>query len=367
MKIIILQENLKEALTACGKAVASSSSLPILNSFLLRTKNGMLEVIATNLEMSVSHSARCKIEEDGEVCLQARSFQDLVASLGNEPITLYLQGNSLKLESGNVKTSLNTFQAQDFPNPATTSNSLNVSVESQNLARALHGTLFAVSTNETQAELCGVYVEALDGELVFAGTNRYRLAEMKVKIGGVVSSGLGKAILPARVVSELVRFSDAFTGQIKIGFGEGSLVAEIGNTKLTSRLIDGQYPDYKAIIPQNFKETIVLERSSFVSALKTMGVFARTGEGLKFSYSSASGNVSLSASSVDSGAGSVEVEAKISGSEGEVLFNYKYLFDVFAYLNSDKVTVSLNDNQSPVVVKPVGDESYMYLIMPIKT
>jgi DNA polymerase-3 subunit beta len=366
MKIIILQENLKEALLACGKAVASSSSLPILNSFLLRTSNGFLEVTATNLEMSITHTARCRIEEDGEVCLQARSFQELVGNLPNETITLSLEGSVLKLSCGKIKTSLNIFTASDFPRTSLEKADASFLVNSQDLSKALKGTLFAVSNNETQAELCGVCIKGSEDGLVFAGTNRYRLAEMKIKAKATPGMAQVLAILPARAGSEMVRFSDAFAGEVKMGFEEGRVVLEIGATTISSRLISGHFPDYLAIVPSSFTTTIKLGRVEFLTALKTMMVFARNNEGLSFAYKAEEGTVELSASNQEAGSGQVEVAAGISGDSDKVLFNFKYLHDVVSFLSSEEIVIKLNNPQSPVVIEPLKSGEYLYLVMPIK-
>lgn len=369
MKIIILQEHLREALQACSKAVATSSSLPILNSVFLKTNNGLLEVTGTNLEMSISHTVRCKVEEDGEVCVQAKALSELVSSLPNEALTMALEGSSLTLKNKSFDTKLNTYDPSDFPKISVEKAGESFGVVAEEFSRGITGALFAVSGNETQAELCGVYL-FLEGEsLTCVGTDRYRLGEKTLKVKNVQNIKPVGFILPARSGSEIARVCELAGGELAtVVVEEGRVVVSVGSTKISSRLIDGKYPDYKAIIPEKFEVDVVVEKKEFLSALKAVGVFARGGEGLEFLYSQAEGKVVLSASTSEAGSGKVEVEASVipAGVQDKVLFNYKYLQDVFNYLTEGEIVIKLNSSQSPVVVRVKNEESYTYLVMPIK-
>jgi DNA polymerase-3 subunit beta len=151
-----------------------------------------------------------------------------------------------------------------------------------------------------------------------------------------------------------------------MGFEEGRVVLEIGATTISSRLISGHFPDYLAIVPSSFTTTIKLSRVEFLTALKTMMVFARNNEGLSFAYKAEEGTVELSASNQEAGSGQVEVAAGISGDSDKVLFNFKYLHDVVSFLSSEEIVIKLNNPQSPVVIEPLKSGEYLYLVMPIK-
>jgi DNA polymerase-3 subunit beta len=325
----------------------------------------MLKISATNLEISISQLVRCKVETEGVVCLPARLLTEIVSNLPNDPITIESGVDGLKLSVGKYKTAIKTVLAEDFPVLSDNLPDKLVKFESAALKKALEGVLFAVSSNETQAELCGVNFNLEQEKLTLAGTDRYRLAESVVALPQPLSVGGWSAIIPARAVSEVVKAVTNNDGVVEMGVGDNQAVFVVGETIITTRLVEGQYPEYGAIIPKDFSTTITLGRTQFLAALRAVSVFARGVSGVEFVYGAAA--VTLSAKSQDAGEGVVEVQAAVTGTSDTVLFNHKYLLDVLQYLTAESVEIKLNNPGSPVIFKGMDEPGYTYLVMPIKS
>ncbi len=366
MKIIIVQENLKNAMTICGRAIGNSSSLPILGNVLLTIQDGMLKISATNLEIGITQKVRCKIESEGSVSLPARLFIEIVSNLPSGPITLEVVPDGLLVVAGKFRTTLKTVPAEDFPLVNDIMPEKNFPVPVEGFKRGLERVLFSVSTNETQAELCGVSLVSKLGELVMTGTDRYRLAESKILFPSAKIYPLFAIIVPSRAISEVLKLLHDTNLEVRLGVTDNQAVFQFGETIITTRLVDGQYPEYEAIIPKEFSVTIIANRQDFLAALKTVSVFAKSSSGVSVSYE-AGRDLIFSAKSQDAGEGTVEVSATVDGRSDTVLFNHKYLLDLLPFLTSEDVCIKLNNPSAPVIFSGVNDKDYLYLVMPIKT
>lgn len=368
MKIIIVQENLRNALAICSRAVANSTTLPMLGNILLQTKSGMLQMSSTNLEIGIAELVRCKVEEEGKVCIPARLLNEVVSSLPSEPVTIVVEGAEVRLSAGKFRTTLKTVPVDDFPNVVDSVPAEAVSLPAEAISRAIEGVVFAVSTNETQVELCGVSLAVKSDGLVVAATDRYRLAECVVPVGGDRSLPVARIIFPTRAMTEVVRSLHALgEGDVTLGIQENQAVFGIGNTTISTRLIDGQFPEYEAIIPKDFSVTVETSRQECIAALKAVSVFSKGATGVSVAYNEEQQQLLFSARSQDAGEGVVEVSAKIAGGSDTALFNPRYVLDVMQFLTSKDVRVKLNSPTSAVIFEGFDDPNYRYLVMPIKT
>lgn len=367
MKLIVVQENLKAALSVCSRAIAASGSLAILGNVLLKTEQGMLRIVATNLEISISELVRCKVENEGVVCLSARLLNEVVAHLPNEPVTLEAAPDGLILSVGKYRTVLKTVSAEDFPVVSNELPQQHFDLPAKDMATALEGVLFSVSTNETQAELCGVYMAVKENELVLAGTDRYRLAESRVALLRAESVPRFSVIVPSRASGEVLRLLHNNAETVTVGITDSQAVFSMGEITVTTRLVDGQYPEYEAIVPRDFRVGITVGREDLAAALKAVAVFAKGSSGVAVLYKQDGSGLVVSARSSEAGEGVVEVAAEVAGESDTVLFNHKYVLDMLQFLTSSAVTIKLNNPASPVVFSDAGNPRYVYLVMPIKT
>lgn len=364
MKIICTQENLKGGLATVGRIISPNNTLPILNNFLLKTENGLLKISSTNLEIAITTQIRCKIEEEGEVTVYSKTFSDLVNNLPNTNLSLETQNGELKIEAENYHSHVKTLPAEEFPLIPQIEKTHSLFIPAQDLKKSLEEVVFAASVNQTQPEISGVLISVSD-TIRLAATDRYRLAEKKLKTEQkpVFSQD---AILPQKTASEICRIIGNQADSVEVTLSSSQAGFVINSTQVISRLVDGQYPDYKEIIPTEFKAQAVIERKKFISALKTGGIFSQSSNSVSILLNQSVGNVSLESESSEVGKSKVEIPAEIQGEAGSLLLNFHYVLDCLNSIESEKVRLKIIDDNSPALIVPENDGSYIYLVMPIK-
>lgn len=366
MKVICTQENLKSGLLTVGRIISNSATLPILNNILIKTENGLLTVLSTNLEIAIITHIRCKIEEEGEVTVMAKTIMDLVNNLPNKNIILETKDNQMVLETENYHTTIKTLPAEEFPLIPQLETEENFTISSELLKSSLDQVIFAVSKNQTQPEISGVLINLSDEGMKVVATDRYRLAEKKIPLQKKIT-GQHDIIVPQRTLTELSRLIGNNEGEVKISFNNTQIALSFESTQIISRLIDGQYPDYKQIIPADFSTEVLVDRMELVSALRAGGVFSQSTNSISFDYSAEKQTLSLVAESPELGKSVVDLNCKIQGQDGSVLLNFHYILDCLQSIDAEQVVVKIINDSSPSIIIPEGSTDYIYLVMPIKS
>lgn len=367
MKVICVQDNLKNGLQLAGRIVSSTNTLPILNNILLKTEHGQLKIFSTNLEVAITTQVRCKIEEEGEATVLAKTFIELINNIPNTNITLTTQNGEIKIEAENFHTKLKTLPVDDFPLIPKVEKKNQLSIKPEVLKKSLDQVVFACSTNQTQAEILGVYMHSHGGGLRFAATDRYRLAEKQIMGKKDYNQEIHGIIIPQRAANEVSRVLSATKGEdVGIYFSENQIMFETETATIVSRLVDGQYPPYQDIIPQDFQTTATTSKNQLISALRAGSVFAKSSNGVKMVFSPQKQHISLFTENQELGNSLVDLPSEIEGQEGGVVLNYRYILDCLSVIEEDKICIKFNNENSPVVVVPKEDKSYLYLVMPIK-
>ena len=364
MKIVCTQENLKNGLIIVGKIVSQNNTLPILNNILFKTENGLLKISSTNLEIAITTYVRCKIEEPGEIALPCKLFIDLVNNLPNKNISLTQEGNELKIETENYETKIKTLPADDLPQIPQNETDLSFLINPEEFKNALEKVVHSASTNQTQLEICGVLFSLSDNKVKFVATDRYRLSE---KIMYLKHSGVTKeVIVPAKTVFEICRLAGSEKKDMSVFLGSSQIVFNLGETMLLSRVIDGQYPDYNQIIPTTYNTKIVTNKKNLINALKTSGVFSQSSGSVNFSFSKQKQTVSLNTESSDLGKSLIELPSEITGEDGSMILNFRYLLDCLQVILGEKIIFKIINDSSPTVISSDEENGYLYLVMPIK-
>jgi DNA polymerase-3 subunit beta len=366
MKIICTQENLKTGLSVVGRIISSSQTLPILNNLLLKTENGLLKISSTNLEIAITNNIRCKVEEEGIATVASKTLVDLINNLPNKNITLQSKGKELFVEAENYHTNIKTLPAEEFPLIPQVEGKNILTIGAQELKTAVDQVVFAASTNQTQPEISGVLFAGEKGGLRLAATDRYRLAEKKILAPQNNAENL-EVIVPQKTCQELSRIIANQKGTLEIRFSETQMSVNFNETEIISRLVDGQYPDYRQIIPASFTTTSTVEKNSLVNALRAVAIFGQNGNSVNMAFSEEKQQVVLNAESSDLGRGSVELPAKIEGKGGSLVLNYHYLLDCLNGISSQNILLKMTDDNSPSLVVPEDRNDYIYLVMPIKS
>jgi len=373
MKFITLKENLKQGLSIVAHLTSKNINLPILNNILIKAKKEGIELIATNLEISVNHFLRGKIELEGETTVDSKIINEYISLLPEDKIEVELEKDELKISCQNYKTKIKTQEASDFPTLPNIINDNCYRLNLNDFRDSLLEISFAVSYNENRPELSGVLFSFQDNLLTLVGTDSYRLSEKKIDYKNDNTVEEKKVIIPLKTIQELSRILNNFKSEeqiddsqdIKISLTENQIFFSFGSTNLVSRIIIGNYPDYKQIIPKNEKVKIEINRSSFVKAIKAAGIFSKTGIN-DISIAFKKNEVTISSSSSQAGENKVSLEADVLGEEDEVFINFKYLLDGLNNIKSEQVIIKIIDNNYPCIILPKNIDNFLYLVMPIK-
>ena len=373
MKFISLQENLRRGLNIVGHATTKNINLPILNNILIKADNGNIELTGTNLEIGIKHQLRGKVETDGEFTVEAKLISEYVNLLNSgEKVKIEEKENELRVESGNYKTKIKGESSKEFPLIPTIPEEEYYLFNIDDFKKSLASVVFAVSNSENRVELTGVMFSFDDKTLSLAATDSYRLAEKEILIKNKPINTEQKIIVPAKTIQELLRILNVVNindesdgGEIKVCVSDNQILFIFDSVKLISRTINGRYPDYKQIIPSKSQTEIIVGRQELIRAVKAASLFSKTGINdttLLFSKN----KIIVSAFSGASGESQIEVAAEIIGVDNEITINFRYLLDGLNNISSDSIKLKLMNNTTPCVIRPLKDDKYLYIVMPIR-
>ena len=375
MKFIIRRENLKKGLSIVGHITSKNINLPILNNVLIRANSGGVELVSTNLEIGIVHKLRGKVENDGEFTVDSKTISEYVNFLAGDNVEINEVNEELKIECDNYKTKIKGESAKEFPLIPTLSGENYCICEIDDLKRALSQVIFSVSNNENRIELSGVLFSFFGSRLVLASTDSYRLAEKEINInwqGEAIENQ--KFIVPAKTIQEFLRiisnFSDSDSAeeninQVKIFISDNQIMFSVDSTDLVSRLINGNFPDYRQIVPEKFNTSVILNRNEFSRAIKAAAIFSKSGindVGLAFK----GGKLVVYSSSGQSGESRIELPCEQNGSDNEIIVNFRYLLDGLNNISDDQINLKVISDNSPCMLSPIKEENYFYIVMPIR-
>jgi DNA polymerase-3 subunit beta len=366
MKLSCLQENLNRGLGVVGRAVATRTTLPITNNVLLATEKSRLKLVATNLEMAISCWIGAKVEEEGAITVPARLLTEFVSSLPTEKVEIALspQTKTLGLKCARFEARISGIDAKDFPPIPKVADGITTKVEVEELRQGITQVAFAAATEESRPVLTGVDAKFEGDSLTLAAADGFRLAVYKLPLAAPVSKET-EAIIPARALSELSRLiADEEAVEITVNSAKGQALFRLKNIELVSQLVQGTFPNYAQLIPQGYTTRAVVSVSDFLRATKTASIFARDGSGI-VRLMIAPGKLVISARSEEIGDDVGEIDAEVEGEEAKIAFNGKYLTEVLSVLRESQVALEATNPSSPGVVRPVGVDNYIHVVMPM--
>lgn len=364
MNIQILQENFSKALGVSARFVSSKATLPVLANILLKTKNTRLLLQATNLESSISTSIGAKVQEEGAITVPARFLADLVANLPKTTISLTAKQEQLKIATDNMHANIAGVNPSEFPTVPEALGQTPICIPSEDFLSSLAQTLFAVSTDETRPVLTGILMVWEKDQLVLVGTDGHRLSQKKVKIAH--KGEAQKVILPKSVVAEVGRLASGTENVcVDIVGRDNNVLFGFDQTVLTSRIIEGEFPNFERIIPKEKRVTVRVDKEDFLRGVKLASVFARDG-GFVGKVKVSEGLLTISSESPRSGDQETSVEARVEGEPLEVMYNLHFVEDFLHVVQGNEVTLELTDSASAGVFKDSADPSFLHLIMPVK-
>ncbi len=374
MKLSCQQGDISRGLSLVGRAVATRTTLPITNNVLLSTDHGRLKLVATNLEMAISYWIGAKIEEEGAITVPARLLTEFVSSLPNDKIDISLspRTKTLELKCARFEARISGIDAKDFPPIPTIDEGVNTAVKVEALRQGISQVVFAAASEESRPVLTGVDAQFDGGTLTLAAADGFRLAVYKLPLPKAVSQKT-EVIIPARTLGELNRLmSDGEDEvQITVNPAKSQALFRLKDVELVSQLVQGTFPQYGQLIPQSSNTRAVVDVAEFLRATKTASIFARDGSGIvRLVMAAGSGELTpgkmiVSARSEEIGDDVGEIDAVVEGEEVKIAFNGRYLIDVLSALHEPRVALETTSPSSPGVIRPVGVDNYIHVVMPM--
>jgi DNA polymerase-3 subunit beta len=373
MNVTVMQANLARGLGVVGRAVSSRATLPVLANVLLKTERSGLKLTATNLEIGINCWVPGKVEDEGEITVPAKLLSDLVASLPpTEPVHLQFvaKDRSLKVTCGGSRSSIKGIEADEFPVVAAIGDSPATAVDSRALRSALGEVVFAAATDESRPILTGVLTRLSGNQMTLAAADNYRIAVRSLTLARPVAGEM-TIVVPARSYAELVRIlpdsEDAI--EITVTPNKSQVLFHVDQIDLVSRLIEGQFPNYEPVIPSGHTSRAEVDREAFLAGARRASIFARDSANIvKVELGGEAGDgISITAHAADIGDNADAVEAAVEGQATTIAFNARYLIDVLSNLDAETVALELSGPLAPGVVKGIGKDDYVHVIMPVRT
>ncbi len=372
MKLTCLQENLSRGLNIVGKAVSTRSTLPVLGNVLLATDQSRLKLAATNLELGINCWIGARIEEKGAITLPARTLVDMVNAFTAEKVSMELnvRSKSLRLTCGRSEANIKGIDAEEFP-LIPESEPDGVEIPSGAFGEMITKTAFAAAADESRPILTGVLVK-FDGERVtMAAADGFRLSVAYSRLGSPVDEPF-TLIIPANSLKELNRICGDQEQPIRLTLpaGRGQVIFAIKDVDLVSQLIDGAFPDYDQIIPTSHATRTVVATSEMLAACKAADIIAREAAHtarirILPDDELTPGHMVVAAMSAETGDNETEIDALVDGDPVEVAFNVRYLNEVLSVIETPQVAVETVSESNPGVIRPVGNDDFVHVIMPM--
>jgi DNA polymerase-3 subunit beta len=373
MQLSCLQENLNRGLGVVARAVAARTTLPITQHVLLATDQSRLKLVATNLEIAIACWIGAKVEEEGTITVPARLLTEFVNTLPSEKIDINLtpKSKTLVLKCARFEARISGVEASEFPPIPQVEDGISTRVEVDELRQGINKVVFAAATEESRPVLTGINTEFEGDTMTLAAADGFRLAVYKLPLAAPVSER-SEVIIPSRTLAELSRLlpDQEEPVEIIVNQARSQVLFRLKNIELISQLVQGTFPKYAQLIPQSHNTRSVVDVSQFLRAARTASIFARDGSGIVRLVATPGGDLSpgkltISARSEEIGDDVGEIDAVVEGEEAKVAFNSRYLIDVLSVLREEQVALETTSPSSPGLVRPVGTDNYIHVVMPM--
>jgi DNA polymerase-3 subunit beta len=374
MKLTCMQDALKRGLAIVSHAVAGKSTLPVLANVLLTTEDGRLKLQATNLEIGITHWIGAEIQEEGAITLPAKLLADVIGNLPNDQVTLTLDARTqtVKVECKRSVSNIKGIEADEFPAIPSISDREPVAVLPPAVLReAIDQVVFAAAADDSRPALAGVLVRMRDRHLFLAAADGFRLATRTVTLPEPLPLQ-AEFLIPARALAELSRIAADADGPISITVAPGGNQAlfHTETTELVSRLIDQKFPDVERIIPQTYLTRSILDTAELAKAVKLASYFANSSQNvIKLTIQPGgefgSGRLTISANAAEVGDNTGDISGTIVGEGGQIALSAKFLAELLGTVKTAQIALETQSPSSPGVFKPVGQDGYVHIIMPM--
>lgn len=354
------------ALTKTSRVISSKTQLPILQNILMETREELLYIAGTNTETTVVTKTNSKVGKQGGVCVPAKLFMELVATLPEGPVECESKEGALRVVCGGYEATIPCVSKEEFPPLPEIKKGKEIEMPKTTLLAALESVLFSAAIDEGRPVLTGVKVKKTAGGVMLVATDGYRLS---LKREAVSFGGETDVIIPARALLEVVRIGTEEKNCDKVLFKQidgSQLGFFLGNTEVYTRVIDGEYPNFEKILPKNHTTRATIDRETLTRATKSAALFARDNANI-IKLRVEEGKIEISANTPQVGQNKIDVEAETEGEGGDIAFNSRFLLDFLGHFGEEKVVFEMTGSLNPGVFKSVKDEDFLHIIMPVRT
>lgn len=372
MKLIILKEKLKEGINIVERVSQKSLTLPILQNTLFKTDKNFLKLSTTNLESGINWQGLAKIEKEGQICIPTKFISNLLNFLPDKPITLELRDFILSLKCENYTTKIKGINPEEFPIIPQNKEGDVININSIKFCKALGQIVNIPSPSTSRPEISGVLFIIQKDLIKIVATDSFRLAEKKIFSKNKLSKDYS-LILPQSAIKEIIGIFSEKEGDLKIYLSSNQILFEYKTEgvvqpqiQFTSRLIEGEYPNYEEIIPKKYETNIQFRKKDFLNQIKTASLFSGKVNEVKLNIGADKGKIEVLSQSPDLGEYKGFLKGIIKGKSLSISFNHRFLIDGISEIKGEELNFQLTDEGGPAALKPLIDKDYLYIIMPIK-
>ncbi|MDE2038332.1 MAG: DNA polymerase III subunit beta [Patescibacteria group bacterium] len=368
MKAEVRLEKLKGAVALTERAAGKHSTLPVLSCILIDAKKNSLTLRATNLDIGIEVDIPSKSDGEASFAVPAHTLSSFLSQAGDKDqiATLESSNGNLSISLSRSRGVLKTMPFEDFPAIPTVAEGKSYSIAPEVFIRGLKAVWYSASVSSVKPELSSIYVYRDADEIVFAATDSFRLAEKRLPLPK--NTPFDDVLIPFKNSVDIARALETVSGEVSVKAAKNLISFESEGTKITSRVIDGVFPDYKQIIPKGYVTEAIVLKQDLMNALKVSSVFSDAFNQVKMTIDPEKKSFEVMTKNSDIGENLTGVDASLSGEAIEVNFNCKYITDCFQSIDADSLSLQLNGKNRPLVIRPVsgsGDRMFMYIVMPM--
>jgi len=362
LKITVNQNLLSNHINIVQKGVSARTTLQILDGILLEAYDGKLKMVSTDLEIGIETYLDCNVIEEGSIVINSRIFGDIIRKLPNSIVTIEVKDNNVNIKCESSEFNILGNNPHEYPQLPKIIDENSFRIPRDLFKNAIKQTVFATAKDETRPILTGVLLEITDNKCSFVALDGYRLALRSMFIN--VNNDI-KVIIPGRVLEELNKILGEDEEEILVSTSTGNIIFNMGNTIVTSRLLEGQFLNYKDIIREEHKTKIVVNRKNFQDGLERASLLAKEEKANLVKFNIYDDEVVIK-SNTEIGNVYEKISSKQEGDNINIAFNSKYILDGIKAMDAEEIELSFMGSLNPCIIRPVGDENYTYLVLPVR-
>ncbi|HHH14151.1 MAG TPA: DNA polymerase III subunit beta [candidate division WWE3 bacterium] len=368
MEFEVLRENLVKSLSVSNKAISAKSSLPVLQNVLIEADEGRLKLVTSDLEKSIVTWVGAKIKGEGSVTIPAKLLYNFVSSLKDERLKGTLKKDKLEISTDSTKAVFNGTEADSYPQFSYSISKNTLEIPSDVLKRAVEETYFSASTDDTRPEWTGILLESTKEGLLFVALDGFRMSKKVVKLSTKELPSFEKALIPAKNLLEVIRLAPSnFSIHLDLQPEKGNAVFALDDVFFVSKLLEGDFPDYNAVIPSDFSCTVVVKYDDFFNAIRASSVFSKNTGAVRLKINKQEKTITFISDDLELGSNEQTIKTvSISGEDIDLAFNLKYLLDYLNNVNSEEVELKISGVSSPSLITPKGRTDYTHIVVPVQ-